>query len=165
MWWDFFPLLTMHFSQLKLKKRECTDIILPLVKGCINKASMSSKFVNKKPKPLELWKICNEDQKSLRHHRLRRSDHYSGKCPPPLRLFPSCVPAFVNRNFKSRNFALQGSLSISRIFGSIQQNQQLTLLSWWLEGRERAWLVHNTNNNNNILNINNISYPEYKQYQ
>ena len=39
------------FEVLKLKKRECTDRILPLVKGCINRGSLSSKFVNKESKP------------------------------------------------------------------------------------------------------------------
>ena len=28
----------------------------------------------------------------LRHQLLRRCGQYFGKCPPPLRLFPSCVP-------------------------------------------------------------------------
>ena len=53
------------FFTLKLKKREFTEWISPLVKGCINKASLSSEFVNKKSKPLELWKICNRDPKKI----------------------------------------------------------------------------------------------------
>ena len=63
----FFPFA------LKLKKREFTDRILPLVKGFITIASLSLIFVKKKKKnPL-----------GFRDHRLRRCGPYLEKCPPP----------------------------------------------------------------------------------
>ena len=58
-----FPPSAINFFSFKLKKREFTHIILPLVKGYINKASLSSKFVYKQSKPLELEKYASETPK------------------------------------------------------------------------------------------------------
>ena len=47
-----FSFFDDKFLTFKLKEREFTDRILPLVKGCINNASLSARFVNKN---LILW--------------------------------------------------------------------------------------------------------------